>query len=78
VESKADWQKERNATDWTQRSPGGELSPLDDRALTATIAGFPYGEPLHVAAIASVKPNTQPAPGTPLAAPTKSKHSVGR
>jgi len=78
VDSTNDVQKERYATDWTQRSPGGELSPLDDRALTATIAGFPYGEPLHVAAIASVKPSSQPPPASALAAPTKSAHSVGR
>jgi hypothetical protein len=76
VDSKADGQKERYATDWTQRSPDGELSPLDDRVLTATIAGFPYGESLHVAAIASVKPSSQPAPAPALAARTKSAHTI--
>jgi hypothetical protein len=42
--------------DWTKKSPTGQLSPADDRALGVTVAGFPYGEPLHVAAIADVGP----------------------
>lgn len=75
VDSKADAEVERYATDWTQKCPTGELSPLDDRALTATIAGFPYGEPLHVAAIASIKTSAQPAQSPALSTPTKSKHS---
>lgn len=73
VDSKPESKIERYATDWTQRCPTGQLSPVDDRVLTATIAGFPYGEPLHVAAVAAVKTSSQP-PQTPvLAAPTKSK-----
>jgi hypothetical protein len=78
VDSRPGSQSERFATDWTLKSPGGTLSPLDDRALSATIAGFPYGEALHIAAIASVKPSSQPPQSPALAAPTKSKHSTAR
>jgi hypothetical protein len=45
VDSTASRQRERYATDWTQRSPSSYLSPVDDRALSVTVAGFPYGEP---------------------------------
>jgi hypothetical protein len=75
VDSKPGAQVERFATDWTQRCPTGELSPVDDRALTSTIAGFPYGEPLHIAAIASVKTSSQPSQSPALSAPTKSKNT---
>lgn len=68
VDSTRTAQHERWTTDWTLRSPGGQLSPVDDRALSATIAGFPYGEPLHVAAIATVKPSAQPAQSPALTA----------
>jgi hypothetical protein len=78
VDSKPGTQIERYATDWTLKCPTGTLSPVDDRALTSTIAGFPYGEPLHVAAIASVKTSAQPARSPALTAPTKSKHSNSR
>jgi hypothetical protein len=68
VDSTAEHSRERYATDWTERSPGDRLSPLDDRALSVTVAGFPYGEPLHVAAMANVasarKPAQTPALGT--------------
>jgi hypothetical protein len=77
VDSKPGAMTERYATDWTQKSPSGQLSPVDDRALTATVAGFPYGEPLHVAAIASVKTSSQPAQKPALAGQTKSKNSTG-
>jgi hypothetical protein len=61
VDSTPALQHERFATDWTARSPGGRLSPVDDRALGVTIAGFPYGETLHVSAIATVvTPSKQP------------------
>jgi hypothetical protein len=60
VDSTPQNQNERFATDWTTKSPDGKLSPVDDRALAVTVAGFPYGEPLHVAAIASVgRPSKQ-------------------
>lgn len=78
VDSKEGAEEERYATDWTQKNPGGTLSPVDDRALTATVAGFPYGESLHIAAIASVKTSAQPAPSTVLSAQTKSSHSVSQ
>lgn len=43
----------RHATDWTVRSPSGSVPPLDDAGtLMAGVAAFPYGEPLHVAALA--------------------------
>jgi hypothetical protein len=66
VDSTADRQRERYATDWTERSPSDRLSPVDDRALTATVAGFPYGEPLHVAAIANAAPARKPTPAAAL------------
>jgi hypothetical protein len=56
VDSTASRQRERYATDWTQRSPSSYLSPVDDRALSVTVAGFPYGEPLHVPALANIAP----------------------
>lgn len=58
--------RERFATDWTQRAPNGHLSPVEDRVLTASTAGFPYGEPLHVAAMAHAKlPPPKPVSGGP-------------
>jgi hypothetical protein len=65
VDSTASRQRERYAMDWTQRSPTGRLSPVDDRAFSVTVAGFPYGEPLHVAAIAKVAPAPKPTAQTP-------------
>ena len=62
LDSTTDRQRERYATDWTQRSPGDRLSPVDDRALTMTIAGFPYGEPLHVTTAATVASARKPVP----------------
>jgi hypothetical protein len=64
IDSKPEAQRERFATDWTSRVPHGHLSPVDDRSLTAKVAGFPYGEPLHVSAVAV----GQPARETPTAA----------
>jgi hypothetical protein len=61
LDSTSERQRERYATDWAQHSPSERLSPPDDRALTATIAGFPYGEPLHVTAVATVAPARKPA-----------------
>jgi len=52
---------ERFATDWTEKVPGGELSPIDDRTLTATFAGFPYGYPLRVGAVATTAPAAKTA-----------------
>lgn len=54
VDSTPTSMKERYATDWTRRAPNTQLSPVDDRALSVTVAGFPYGEPLHIAAVAGV------------------------
>lgn len=60
--------RERFSTDWTLRHPEGRESPFDGRTLTAAYAGFPYGEPLHVGAVASV----------PSAKPTESEHVSAR
>jgi hypothetical protein len=78
VDSTREAERERYATDWTQKSPGGTLSPVDDRVLTATTAGFPYGESLHIAAVATVKTSSHPAQSPALARPTKSPTSGGR
>jgi hypothetical protein len=76
LDSKPDAMQERYATDWTRRSPHGRLSPIDDRALTSRLAGFPLGEPLHISAFAV---DTAPAPalhpetaGVPTASRTSS------
>jgi hypothetical protein len=77
IDSTSQSQHERYATDWTIKSPGGHLSPVDDRALSVTIAGFPYGEPLHVAAIANVStPPTKQPQFAPLGVATASRHSA--
>jgi hypothetical protein len=47
----------RHATDWTEIAPGATVPPLDSaRVLLAGVAAFPYGESLHVGALAAVKP----------------------
>lgn len=71
-------QHERFGTDWSAKSPGGRLSPLDDRALTVKVAGFPFGEPLHVAAIATIRPASKPAQSPALGVSTGSANSAGR
>jgi len=76
VDSSKDHQRERYATDWSQRSPSGHLSPVDDRALSVTVAGFPYGEPLHVAAIAKLAPATKPVQTPALSVATGSPNSA--
>jgi hypothetical protein len=76
LDSRPNAMQERYATDWTRRAPHGRLSPIDDRALTTHIAGFPLGEPLHASAFAA---DTPPSPrlhsemgGVPTASPTSS------
>ena len=54
----------RNSTDWTTKSPG-PLPPVDDRTRGLAIAGFPYGEPLHLGAIAGNLPAAKPTGATP-------------
>jgi hypothetical protein len=73
---------ERYATDWTEIQPAGRTSPFDPHTLTARVAGFPFGESLHVEAIASAKPAAPPAPApakslaaAALASPTNSRNS---
>lgn len=65
---------ERFAVDWTQRHPEGKASPMDPRMLTAAYAGFPYGDPLHVAAIAS---HTPVAPSTNVESHSSAQSSLG-
>lgn len=63
----------RHATDWTKIAPHSTIPPLDDaRTLMTGIAAFPYGESLHVAALASAKATPQPgmATGTGLGGAT--------
>jgi hypothetical protein len=43
---------QRFSTDWTEKAPDAKTTPADDRLTGATSAGFPYGEPLQVEAIA--------------------------
>ena len=76
VDSTPSRQRERYATDWTARSPSDRLSPVDDRALSVTVAGFPYGEPLHVGAIANVAPARRPAQSPALGVATGSANSA--
>lgn len=66
VDSTAARQRERYAMDWSQRSPSARLSPDDDRALRTTIAGFPYGEPLHRGSVATVATARKSAPAPTL------------
>lgn len=75
-DSRADNKRERWSTDWTAKAPG-DTPLIDDRALLATVAGFPFGEPLRVAAIAQVAPPAQPAAaGTTLGVATASGSSA--
>lgn len=76
VDSTLEQQRERYATDWAAKSPSGTLSPVDDRALSATVAGFPYGEPLHVGALVSAPPAAKPAQTPALGVATGSPNSV--
>jgi hypothetical protein len=76
MDSTRQLQHERWATDWTQKAPDGRLSPVDDRALTVTVAGFPYGESLHVAATASLAPAPRQAQAPALGVATGSPHSA--
>lgn len=78
VASTAATQHERFATDWSVKFPGGSLSPADDRARTVTVAGFPRGEPLHVAAVAGVPPAPKQAQSPALGVATSSPNSGGR
>ena len=72
LDSTATDQHERSSTNWAVKSPEGRLSPVDDRALTITVAGFPYGEPLHVAAVADVPPAPKQSASPAMAGATRS------
>jgi hypothetical protein len=66
----------RHATDWTLIAPDSTIPPLDDaRTLMTGIAAFPYGESLHVAALANATatPPANASKGTALSAPTGAK-----
>jgi hypothetical protein len=75
VDSTAGRQRERYATDWVLKSPSGNLSPVDDRALSVSVAGFPYGEPLHVEAVANAAPAPKETGAPALAVATGSPNS---
>lgn len=79
IDSTPTAQRERFATDWTSRVPHGSISPIDERALTAKVAGFPYGEPLSVSALAGGRntPAEKPAPATTGLAGTTSSPASG-
>lgn len=68
-------QYERYATDWSAKVPRGSTSPIDDRTPSATVAGFPYGEPLHVAAVAAIARAPRETEFPPLGVATRSAHS---
>ncbi len=78
VDSTKNSEHERFAMDWTSRSPSGQLSPVDDRAIGVTVAGFPYGEPLHVAAIANVPAAPRQAQSPALGVSTNSSNTSTR
>lgn len=75
LDSTRERQRERYATDWTQKSPSDRLSPVDDRAGSIAVAGFPYGEPLHTGSLANVAPARKPAT-TALSVSTSSPNSA--
>lgn len=77
VDSKPGNVHQRYATDWTQKFPAGSHSPVDERTLSSLIAGFPYGEPLYVGALASAD-NIAPAANSnsvTMGVNTSSSHS---
>jgi hypothetical protein len=67
---------ERYATDWSAKSPGDRMSPVDDRALSVTVAGFPYGEPLHMSGVAKVQPTARQGQPSALGVATGSGNSA--
>lgn len=78
VDSVQSAQHERYATDWTVKSPGGRLSPFDESAARMSVAGFPYGESLHVAAIAQAPLPTKSVQTPGLGVATGSANSDAR
>lgn len=81
IDSTPESQNQRYATDWTARVPNGKISPVDPRALTAKVAGFPLGEPLNVSALAAERTapaeKASSAPGVALGVTTGSPASGG-
>jgi hypothetical protein len=66
----------RTSTDWTTQVPDAQDSPFDPRTLTASVAGFPYGESLHVGALAGSPAPAQPAVTAKLGVATGSANTV--
>jgi hypothetical protein len=66
---------QRNATDWTAMNSASGNSPFDSRVLTARVAGFPYGEPLQIGAVAFVPVPAPAEPGPSRGVPTASASS---
>jgi hypothetical protein len=63
---------QRFSTDWTELAPDDKVSPRETRLAGGTKAGFPYGEALHVEAIATAAPKPAP-PGIMLGVATAAK-----
>lgn len=72
LDSTTSRQHQRYSVDWTEKAPDLNVSPVDDRLVGLTTAGFPYGEPLQVAAIAGGPPPPA-APGVKLGVNTGGK-----
>jgi hypothetical protein len=49
---------ERIATDWTKVHPSGDVSPFDQRMISASFAAFPYRDNLHPDSFATMAPRT--------------------
>lgn len=78
LDSTPESQRERYTTDWTVKSPGGRFSPVDDRVTGTAIAGFPYGESLHVSAIANVPHPSQETHSHALGVSTSSPDTTAQ
>ncbi len=79
IDSTPKSQHERFSTDWSTRSPKSPTSPLDERTLTAQVAGFPYGERLHgdVGAIAATPTRPAKTPASTSATAVASAADLG-
>lgn len=62
LDSKPGSIQHRYSTDWTKKAPAEARSPADVRATASVIAGFPYGEPRFVGALANATAETEPLP----------------
>jgi hypothetical protein len=60
--------RERIATDWTKTHPEGDVSPFDERMISATFAAFPYHAPLRPNSFAANRshPTTRTSAGVSM------------